>query len=191
MKKKDLILREILNQALEEKGKEFTQKELASKFKVSLSTVFNALKGPRKIGAIKVTGRNFSVINLEKLLYFWGTIRDLSKDVIYETHVDGSAPEIESLMPPGVIFTAYSAYVRHFKIPPADYDKVYIYFDNLKEIKRRFPKRKGYINLIVLKPDPYLKKYGSIAPLSQMFADLWNLSDWYAKEFIEDLKEKI
>lgn len=191
MRKRDIILREILVRALKSKGKAFTQKELAKKLGVSLSTVFNALKGPRKIGAIKVTGRNFSVIDYEKFLYYWSTIRNLAKDVIYATHFDGSASEIEALMPPGVVFAAYSAFAKLFKPIPADYDKVYVYSDELKEIKKRFPKAKGYVNLVVLKPDPFLKISGSLAPLPQTFADLWNLSDWYAKEFIEALKEKL
>jgi len=69
MLKKEIIWREILNQAIENKKLDFTQKELAAKFNFSLSTVFNALKIPRIQGAIRVTGRNFEIIDIEKFLY--------------------------------------------------------------------------------------------------------------------------
>jgi len=45
-------------------------------------------------------------------------------------------------------------------------------------------------NLFILKPDPYLKNYQRI-PTAQIFVDLWNLSDWYAKDFSDALLLKI
>ena len=53
MTKKEIIWREILFQAIENKKIEFTQKELAQKYGFSLSTVFNALKIPRSVSAIE------------------------------------------------------------------------------------------------------------------------------------------
>jgi hypothetical protein len=53
MTKKEIIWREILFQAIENKKFEFTQKELAQKYRFSLSTVFNALKVPREAGAVE------------------------------------------------------------------------------------------------------------------------------------------
>ncbi len=88
MSKKEIVWREILYQAIEQKNRQMIQKELAAKFGFSLSTVFNALKIPRQIGAIKVTGRNFRVTDLEKFLYLWATARNFKKDIIYRTKVD-------------------------------------------------------------------------------------------------------
>jgi len=195
MSKKEIIWREILFQAIEQKNRQFTQKELAAKFGFSLSTVFNALKAPRQIGAIKVTGRNFQVIDIEKFLYLWATGRNLKKDIIYQTRVDESVLNIEGLMPPSAIYGAYSAYRLKFKSAPADYDKVYIYSADIEEIKKRFPAvnavKTKTPNLIVLKADEFLKNYGQTTTLAQTFVDLWNLSEWYAKDFLEALKEKI
>ena len=42
---------------------------------------------------------------------------------------------------------------------------------------------KGNNNLFVLKTYPKQINYGSVASLPQTFVDLWNLSDWYAKDF--------
>lgn len=193
MTKKEILWREILNQAIENKKLEFIQKELAEKFGVSTSTVFNALKVPRESGAIEVSGRNFVIRDAEKLLYLWATQRNISREMAYETRFPGGAKEMEGMMPSGAIFGAYSAYARKYKNAPADYDKVYVYVDaeTLNEIKKRFPKQKGYVNLFALKADPLLKNFGLVTPDVQTFVDIWNLKDWYAKDFLNALKEKI
>ncbi|MBU0619601.1 MAG: hypothetical protein V1768_00455 [Patescibacteria group bacterium] len=204
MTKKEIIWREILHQAIQNKKTQFTtldsknlmwftQKGLAEKFGFSLSTVFNALKVPRSTGAIDVKGRGFIIRDKEKFLQIWATFRNLEKDIIYKTHSNFSSAEIEGSMPPKIIYGAFSAFVKKFKQTPADYDKVYIYADQkeLKEIQKRFPKKNGYENLIVLKKDSYLSQYGQITPIVQTFVDLWNLQEWYAKEFLNALKEKI
>lgn len=193
MSKKEIIWREILYQATEKKKFEFTQKELASELNVSLSTVFNALKVPRQSGAIKVTGRNFVVRDVEKFIYIWATQRNLGKEIIYSTSVVANPAEIEGVMPPDIMFACYSAYSKKYQNSPADYDKVYIYSDTdeLAEIKKRFPPEKGYVNIVVLKSDSHLKKFGGLTPDAQTFVDLWNLKDWYAKEFLSALRSKI
>ncbi len=193
MTKKEIIWREILSQAIENKKVEGTQKEIAQKYKFSLSTVFNALKAPRQSGIVKAGGRGFKIIDIEKLLYLWATLRNLNKEIIYQTNVSKPVQEIESELPPNVVFGAFTAFVKKYKDAPADYDKVYIYSkkDGLDEIKNRFPYKKGYPNLVVLLEDPWLKEFGNITPDSQTFVDLWNIPEWYAKDFLEALKEKI
>lgn len=190
MTKKELIWQEILNQAIEHKQFNWTQKDLAEKFSISLSTVFNALKVPRQMGVIKVTGRNFSLVDTEKLLYLWATQRNMEKEIVYKTYAPLSAKEIEGLMPDGIIYGAYSAYAQKYHDAPADYDKVYVYADGdgVVEIEKRFPKQKGEANIFVLKKN---MNAGQIVSNAQIFCDLWNLSDWYAKEFIKKIKEKI
>jgi DNA-binding transcriptional MocR family regulator len=191
MSKKEIIWREILYQALEKKQYRFTQKELAQKFKFSLSTVFNALKIPRSTGAIKVSGRFFTVTDKQKFLSIWSTHRRLTKDIIYQTKVDLPVQKIEGELPAEVIPTAYTAFRLKFKEAPADYDKVYVYAENLEQIKKRFSTKKGISNLIILKADKFLKNYGLLAPLAQIYVDLWNLPEWYASDFLSILKEKI
>ena len=193
MSKKEIIWRQILFQATENKKIEFTQKELAREFGFSLSTIFNALKVLRQSGAIKVGGRNFKIIDLEKFLYFWATQRNLNKEIIYKTNFSNSPREAEGLMPDGVIFACYNAYTKKYNDAPADYDKVYVYANaaGLAEIKKRFPKQKGESNLFVLKKSGLLNASGHTAPDAQIFCELWNLSDWYAKEYLKKIKEKI
>ncbi len=198
MKKIEIIWRELLYQAIEKKnlphrqaGHQFTQKDLAAKFGFSTSTIFQALKMPRKMGAIRVTGRFFVLEDPEKLLYHWASARNLKKDILFSGKIDLSILETEGQMPPGVVFGGYSAARFILGEAPADYSKIFVYSQDGQEIKKRFEFRKGEPTLFVLKADPFLKNYGQHTCLAQTFVDLWNLDDWYAKEFVNRLKRKI
>jgi len=195
MKKNEIIWRYILSEGLAKNLKArpqpiFTQKDIAKKFNCSTSTVFNALKIPRKMGAIEVTGRFFRLRDAEKLLLLWATRRSLKKDIIYETSVDLPVRSIESSMPPDIIFGAFSAYRLFYDDAPADYSTVYVYSKHIDEIKKRFPPKKGISNLFVVNPDPFLADFGKATPPVQMYVDLWNLREWYAKDFLRALREK-
>lgn len=191
MKKIEMIWRELLYEATEKKNRQFTQQKLAEKFGFSTSTVFQALKAPRKMGAVRVTGRFFVLEDPEKLLYHWASVRDLKKDFLFSGKVELPIPEIEGRMPPGIVFGGYTAGRFILGEPPADYSKVFVYSPNSQKIKERFELGKGQANLFVLKTDPFLKNYGESTCLVQTFVDLWNLDDWYAKEFVNSLKRKI
>jgi hypothetical protein len=191
MKKIEIIWRELLFQSIEKKNREFTQKEIAGKFGFSTSTVFQALKIPRKMGAVRVTGRNFVLEDPEKLLYHWASVRNLSPQTIYKAVVLQDANQIEARMPPSVIFGGFTAAKESLKTPPADYDRVFVYTHDLAEIKKRFPLQRGRENLFVLKADRFLAEYGQITSLAQTFVDLWNLPEWNAKEYAQAIKEKI
>lgn len=156
MLKKELIWREILDKIFSEGIFTFTQKGLSEKIRCSLSTVNHALRLPREVGAIKVSGRNFQVVDKEKFLLLWASHRRLNREVVYKTNAEGGVQTLEGLMPPQIIYGAYSAFAKKYQPAPADYDTIYIYADpeGLAEIKTRFPPRKGPANLIVLKADP-------------------------------------
>jgi len=192
MKKIEIIWRELLFESIERGRREFTQKQLAQKFDFSTSTVFQALKAPRKMGAVRVSGRNFVLEDPEKLLYHWASVRDLDKDTIFKARIDLPIFEIEGRMPPEVIFAGYKA-AREILAgaSAADYDRVYVYSESVEGLRERFEFKKGRENLIVLKADKFMSSYGQTTTLAQTFVDLWNLSDWYAREFLRSLKEKI
>jgi len=192
MKKKEWVYREILYTTMELKEKKLTQLSLAQKLHISLSTVNNALKPLVKIGAVSVTGMGFRVTDEEKLAAYWASIRNLQKDIKYQTRADASISEIEKSMPPDIIYTAYSGYKFKFRDVPADYSEVYVYSSDIKEMKTRFPELKGPPNLFVLDPDPRLPHLSkdSIAPSCQLYVDLWNLKEWYAKDFLKALERR-
>ena len=99
--------------------------------------------------------------------------------------------KIESSLPNGCIFTAFSAYRMVYGDAPADYSEVYVYINKslLEEIKKRFPEKKANPKLIILEADNFLK--GKTAPISQLYSDLWSIKDWYARDFINALEKRL
>ena len=191
MKRIEEIYREILHQSLEKKNNVLTQKKLAIKLDVSISTVNHALQILRKMNAIKVNPRNFKIVSSKKILYYWACIRNIKKDIVYKTRINDNVINIEKNMPDDVVYAAYTAYKFKFKDVPSDYSEVYVYSNNIKEIKRRFPAKNNIANLFVLKQDTNLNKYGKTSTIANIFVDLWNIEEWYAKEFLKSLEKKI
>lgn len=193
MKKIEFIWRHILYQSIEKRQISFQQQELAKLFHISSSTVNLALEPLRRMGAVTVGGRGFTVSDWEKILYHWSNHRILEKDISLQFNIQLPIMEIEGRLPDGSIPTAYTAVRERFGEPPADYDVVYCYHQDPANIFNRFEKEIGKAkpNCIVLKADPYLPSYGASCPLGQVFVDLWSLSDWFAKDFTNYVKEKL
>ncbi|OGF63018.1 hypothetical protein A2926_04670 [Candidatus Giovannonibacteria bacterium RIFCSPLOWO2_01_FULL_44_40] len=195
MLKKEVIWREILFQARQNKKIKFTQKELALKFGFSLSTIFNALKPLRSANIIKVGGRFFALENYRKLLYLWASERNIKKEIIYSAHFNSDIKTLEGIMPPGTIFGAFSGFSIFYGSTPAEYDHLYVYADekDLEKLLKRISEHKDNLprhNFFVIKQDPWLLKYP--APLyEQIFVDIWNAPEWYAKDFLKAMEEEI
>lgn len=192
MKKIETVWCELLFQALEKQQTHFQQQILAKKLDLSLSTVNHALKNLRQMGAVQIGGRGGQVIDYEKILMHWANYRRLSQDIVWRRKLSGPVREIEGLLPPGSILGAYSA-VRHwFKEAPADYSTVYVYHREPQLLKQRFVGQNGReTELVCLKPAPKIPLRKETTTLAHTFVDLWNLSDWMAKDFINRIKEEI
>ena len=96
------------------------------------------------------------------------------------------------MMPP-CVFTAYSGYKHKFNDAPTDYREVYVYSEP-EPVKKRFPSVKPqFTNIFILKRDSYIEKRSEkgIAPVSLIYADLWNLNTWYANDFLKALEKKM
>lgn len=190
MKQKELIYRELLFQTIERKNYLFTQLALAKKLSLSLSIVNHSLKPLHQMGAISIKLRGLEIMDPLKILLYWASLRNLSQEIIYQTRVEQPIKKIEAELPDNIVFGAYSAYKFRFKDVPADYSEVYAY-GNVEEIKKRFPPTTKTPNLFVLEKDTLLEDYGKTTALAQTFVDLWNLREWYAREFLDALKKKI
>ena len=190
MKKIEIVYKEILCQAIEKKNYTFKQSELSKKLGFSLSTINLAVKKLEKMNAVKINKMNFKVIDTKKILYLWASIRNIEKDIIYQTRAEMPVREIEKNLP-DVTYAAYSAYKYKFRDVPADYSEVYVYADEeeLKEIKKRFPQNEKNPNLFVLKKSSSL--YLKTGTTAQIFVDLWNLRQWYASDFLKALEQRI
>lgn len=189
MKQIEAVYREILHSAIEKKNRRLTQSSLAKALNVSLSTVNAAVKSIESMGAVEIRQRNFHIIDIKKIIYYWASIRSLQKDVIYSTRIEKPVIEIEKYMPDSIVFGAYSAYKFMFNDVPADYSEVYVYGDDI--LKKRFPKNKGVPNLFVLKKDEHIDRYGKHTTIANTFVDLWNLREWYAKEFVKAMEARL
>lgn len=185
MKKYDLVYNELLKGVLEEGKERFSQLELSREVKTSISNVHHSLAPLRRMGAVRIGRRSLVVADPMKILYFWASKRRFSSDIIYSTRAGGSVTEIEKNMPSNAVFAAFSAYKYRFGEIPADYSEVYVYADDVEEIRKRFPKNRNTPNLLVLKNG--VKEM----TIANIFVDIWNIGTWYSKEFIKSLEEKI
>lgn len=189
MKGIELVYREILYQAMEKKNRVLTQAGIARALACSLSTVNRAASNLERMGAVDILTRNLHILDVKKILFYWASLRNLQRDIVYSTRTEKSVVEIEKLMPSNAVFGAYSAYKLVFDDVPADYSEVYVYGD--EDLKKRFPLVKGPPNLFVLKKDRLMERYGGTTTLANTFVDLWNLREWYAKEFIKAFEVKL
>ncbi len=183
MKKSELVYKELLYQSLEQHTPRLTQLGIATKLHLSLNTVNTALAPLRSMGAVRINSRSLDIVSVRKILLYWASVRRLDKDILYQTRVEAPVADIEKQMPADVLFTAYSAYRFRFGSAPADYSEVYVYAA-VPEMERRFPPAKGPPNLFVLRPVP-----GEVTA-AQLFVDLWNLKEWYAKAFLDEWEKK-
>lgn len=188
MKKVEYVWRELLFQTLENKTPMFGQQVLAAKFNLSSSTVNLAMSPLRKLGAVRIGKRHSEVVDYEKILYHWANHRSLEKDIRYKLRINLPIMEIEGRLPDNTIPTGFTAVREKYGEPPADYDKIYCYHPNPELIEARFFKSiiPGNPNFFILQADPFLKSLS----LSQIFVDLWNMHDWYAKDFCRYIKIK-
>ncbi len=189
MKGIEIVYRELLYQAVEKKNRTLTQASLAKTLNISLSTVNSAVRRLEKMGGVEIRKRSLHITDIKKILYYWASIRNLQKDIIFATRVEKPVREIEKLMADDVVFGGFTAYKFLFKDVPADYSEIYVYGD--ENIKQRFPEHKGMPNLFVLKKDDCIEQYGKKTTIAHTFVDLWNLKEWYAKEFTNAMEERL
>ncbi|MEM2002642.1 MAG: winged helix-turn-helix domain-containing protein [Candidatus Bathyarchaeia archaeon] len=189
--KMERVYREVLWGVLENKTQEFKQLELSKLCNLSLSTVNYALKPLERMNAIEKMRFGLRVVDPKKILLYWASIRNLEKEVIYQTYLDEPVARIESEVPGNSVFTAYSAFKFKFGNTPSDYGEVVVY-GNREDFTRRFGNEKVQVrpNLIVLGLDSHLARF-KVAPIAQIFVDLWNLRAWYARDFLKKLEEII
>ncbi len=178
----------------------FTQLGVSKELGVSLSIVNSAVRNLSEINAVRVKARSFEIMALDRLLLYWATHRNLGKDVVYQTRAEMPVRGIEQSMPNQIAFTGYTAYRYLYGDAPADYSEVYVYATQrgLEQIKDRFTPNEKVPNVTVLRCDGELEneidrgvlKSSSVCP-PQIFVDLWNMREWYAKDFVDALSKRL
>ena len=185
------VHREILYGVLERAIRAFKQIELSKACGLSLSTVNHALKPLVRMNAIEKRRFGFEVLDPKKILLYWASIRELERDIVYQSHLNEPVGKIESEVPANSVFTAYSAFKFKFKELPSEYSEVVVY-GRRESFERRFGGQELSLkpNLVVLDLDEHLLKFET-TPTAQIYVDLWNLRSWYAKDFLKKLEEMI
>ncbi len=199
MNRREIVYREVGCEYMDGR-RSFTQLGLSESLGISLSAINAAVSSLKEINAVRVKQRSFEVIALDRLLLYWATHRSLRKDIIYQTRADLPVTEIERSMPDEVAFTGYSAYRFLFNDAPADYSEVYVYAtdEGVGDIKERFGRNDRIPNITVLRCDSALAsaikrhslKHSSVCA-AQLFVDLWNMGEWYAKDYIDALSKRL
>lgn len=100
--------------------------------------------------------------------------------------------ELEAGLPRGSILTAYSGFRAKLGSTPSDYKQVFAYA-HADEVQRMFkPTPRQRRNLFVLEPDEHLQRLseGGVAPLVQIYVDLWQLGA-LASRFVDELEREL
>lgn len=193
--KYEKIYREILIGILC-KRKKFTQLDLSKKCDVSLGFVNKIIKRLEEIGAVDIQRRCFRIIDSSKIIFDWASKRKIKRDISEKYFIDMSITSIEKSLP--FIFTGYSAWKLLTNSVPIDYNEIYIYIPvkrkNLFKIwlKDKLIK-KGKNNLFVIfTDDKHLVKNckKKIAPLPQIFVDIYSMGGLASKYFIREILDK-
>lgn len=195
MKKYERVYREILISLLDKKER-FSQLELSKKCYVSLGLVNKVLKRLKEIGAVEIFPMQFRVLDASKILFDWATKRNINKDVEEKYSIDMETKEIEKSLP--FILTAYSGWRLLSKSVPFEYNQVYVYVpEGQKDLFRIWlkdkPLTKGKENVFVIFTfDRHLIENSKkkIAPIPQIFVDIYSLAGIESKYFIKDILEK-
>lgn len=192
MKKIETVWCQLLFDALEKRELHFQQQKLAAQLHMSLSTVNHALSQLRRFGAVSVGGDGGVVTDTEKLLLHWANHRKLTTDIVATIRVDTPVVETEGLLPQGSVLGGYSAVRYWFGEAPADYTSVYVYHTHPERVLERFTDtNKGQTTLVVLTLPPHIPIRGETTTLAHTYVDLWNMTDWMAKDFIKRIGEEI
>ena len=192
MKKIETVWANMLFDVLERRQTSFQQQKLAQKLSISLSTVNHALKDIRRLGAIQITGGGGEVVDAEKILMHWANRRSIKNDIVSQLNLAPSPIEVEGSLPTASILGGYSAVRHRFGEAPTDYTTVYVYHPRPELVLDRFKTEpSGPTQLVILNLDSRLPVDNETTTLAHTFVDLWNLTDWMAKDFVIRIKQEI
>jgi hypothetical protein len=197
MLKKERVYRELVG--LAESERMTTQRELASECGVSLNLVNSVVRELRRVGALAVYPMGLNILDPAKILYAWGSQRNLERDISLRYAIGLPVHEIEKNMPGDVVFTAFSGWRLKAGQAPFDYNRVYVYAQPsaepiVKRLLSTLPRRRGDANtFVMLVEDPHLFTHSEhqIAPVGQLFVDIYALPSTPVTDgFLHDILDK-
>jgi hypothetical protein len=189
--KTEIIWRHLLVGSAEGRRRYASVTALARELGIPVSTTHQALARPSGIGAVTIDSvAGLRVLDPVRLLTLYCSHRHLARDIVARVRVEGPVEEVERLISnePGVILGGFAALIAHTtgvnRI--ADYNTVLVY-GHIAAVQALPLKPEGSCEIIVARPDPWLRKYGEMTPAAQAYADIFNLRDWQASRFIHEV----
>jgi hypothetical protein len=180
--KTEIIWRHLLAGTAEGRRRYASATALARELDLPVSTTHQALERPVEIGAVTIDAvAGLRVLDPVRLLTLYCAHRRLERDVVVRVRVDAPAEEAERLVSkePGVILGGFAALIAHTTgvNRVADYNTVLVYADAPD----------GPCEVVIARPDQWLKNYGALTPAAQAYADIFNLRGWQAARFIDEI----
>jgi len=189
--KTEIIWRHLLAGTAEGRRRYASATALARELGLPVSTTHQALERPVEIGAVSIGAvAGLRVLDPLRLLTLYCAQRRLEREIVVRVRVDAQAEEAERLVAeePGVILGGFAALIAHTTgvNHVADYNTVVVYAD--AGVVDSLPLAlDGPCEVVVARPDPWLKNYGGLTPGCQAYADVFNLRDWQASRFIHEI----
>ena len=164
---------------------------LASELGLPSSTTHQALEEPRDIDILEIRGAGgLRVLDPGRLLILWAGRRRLERDVRDRIIVPTDARTVEASLNPGnVTLGGFGAVVEQLGYNNiADYSTVMVYAKQPVSVwMPAFEDRGTMTEVVVLEPDPLLRRYGCTTTLGQAWVDLFRTQGWQASRFVFDL----
>jgi hypothetical protein len=189
--KTEIIWRHLLAGTAEGRRRYASATALARELDLPVSTTHQALERPVEIGAVTIDAvAGLRVLDPVRLLTLYCAHRRLERDVVVRVRVDAPAEEAERLVSkePGVILGGFAALIAHTTgvNRVADYNTVLVYAD--AAVVEALPLAPdGPCEVVIARPDQWLKNYGALTPAAQAYADIFNLRGWQAARFIDEI----
>jgi len=170
---------------------------LSNELDLGQSTIHKALARPVEIGAVIVhRAGGVRAVDPGRLLMLWAAHRRLSTDIQVRLPTHLSAPRAEqALAAQGLVLGGFGAVVAHLGMNPiAAYNTALCYGDRRlvpADLVAGEPTETPRAMMLVCEPDPWLPHCGTITPLVQCYADLFNLPGWQAARFVGHLTPQL
>ncbi len=164
---------------------------LASELGLPSSTTSQALEEPRSIDILEIKGAGgLRLLDPGRLLILWAGRRRLGRDVRERIILPADARTVEaSLNPDHVTLGGFGAVVERLGYNNiADYSTVMVYAKQPASVwVPRIDDLGTITEVVVLEPDPLLRRYGRTTTLGQSWVDLFCTPGWQASRFVFDL----
>jgi hypothetical protein len=187
LSKTEQVWRHLIDGAHLGKRRWSSASDLGRELGIGTSTVMAALEEPRAIDAVSAgAAKRLMVTNPWKLLVLWAARRDLAADIVDSYLVPASVESIEMVARAGpTVLGGCGAVVDRLGANHiADYSTVLVYDDpDLSS----FRDGDHATEVLVARPDPLLRRYGSSTTLGQSWVDLFRLPGWQSAQFVHDL----